>query len=200
MFEYSRFENIEGQHLVLSELKSEEITEIAESLFSPSTWVFTHRGINTIDKCLAYLQSFIEKAKRKESLALTARIKKTNEIVAISCFHSAPANFSKVTIGFTWVADKWMRTFVNTEMKYLMIKYAFDVMGVKRVDFLVDPVNEKSNLAVLRIGAMFEGTLRKWQVLGGGDDLGHRNIYSIIDDDWPVVEKHISSLISKYRH
>ena len=58
-------------------------------------------------------------------------------------------------------------------------KYAFEEMHVKRVAFSVDPTNENSNKAMKRLGAKYEGTLRKWRPLDESDT-GDRNIYSIV--------------------
>jgi RimJ/RimL family protein N-acetyltransferase len=145
------------------------------------------RGINTKEKLHSYLSNFIDRDAKGEGLTLVARLNSTNEAVGISRFHNAGPNFLRVEIGFTWIADRWTRTFVNTEKKKAMLGYAFEKMAVKRVEFSVDPQNEKSNKAMIRIGAKFEGTLRKWRFLNETDQ-GHRNIYSIIDDEWPRIK------------
>jgi RimJ/RimL family protein N-acetyltransferase len=172
--------------LELLRLSEGNFPELATSLLSPTTWVCATRGVDTADRLREYLGGFVAADCRDESLTLVARVASTGEAAAVSRFHSASAGFAKVEIGFTWVADPWMRTFVNTEMKYLMIRHAFEAMGVKRVEFSVDPRNAKSNAAMTRLGAKLEGTLRKWRFLSPADP-GDRNIYSIIDDEWPAA-------------
>jgi N-acetyltransferase len=185
---YEPITELRGPRIHLKPLCEKDILELAHSLFSPTTWAVTVRGNDTPEKVRVYLDAFVAKDARGEGQSLVARLNASGEIVAFSTFHNATPNFSRVEIGFTWVADKWMRTFVNTEKKFLMISHAFEKMKVKRVEFSVDPRNEKSNRAMKRIGAQFEGTLRKWRFISG-DDPGHRNIYSIIDDEWPQVRE-----------
>jgi N-acetyltransferase len=74
----------------------------------------------------------------------------------------------------------------------LMLDYAFEKMKVNRVEFSVHPTNEKSNSSMRRLGAKLEGTLRKWRFLPGliPDD-GNRNLYSIIDDEWPGIREQL---------
>ncbi len=104
----------------------------------------------------------------------------------MSSYLSPTVNFTGIEIGFTWIAKNFQRTFVNSEMKFLMLQYAFETMNVKRVQFSTDPVNEKSNQAILRLRAKFEGTLRKWR-FNSSEDQGDRNIYSILDHEWNKV-------------
>lgn len=103
----------------------------------------------------------------------------------MSTFQHPSDYFRKVEIGFTWVADRWKRSYVNIELKYLMLKHAFEEMKTNRVEFSVHSANDPSNAAMRRLGATFEGTLRKWRFLPGPiPDNGDRNMYSIIDDEW----------------
>jgi RimJ/RimL family protein N-acetyltransferase len=187
MYSYPASLELTGPRLVVSPIRSGEVPEIARSLYSPTTWVVAVRGHDTPEKLSRYLGGFIEQDQKGLSLSVVARLAAGGEVVAISRFHSAPADFLRVEIGFTWIAEKWQRTFVNSELKRLMMEYAFGKIGVKRVEFSVDPINEKSNAAMLRLGAKFEGTLRKWRYLNERD-LGNRNIYSILDEEWPGVK------------
>ncbi len=160
----------------------------------PNTWFSRTRGINTVDNFVAYFSPLCEEQARGQRLIVIAEHRETGEPLAMSTYQYPSKDFGRVEIGLTWIADKWHRTFVNTEMKHLMLTHAFDVMKTKRVEFSVHPTNEKSNASMKRIGAAFEGTLRKWRALGGTDD-GNRNIYSIIDDEWPSVKSHIEHLL-----
>jgi len=56
-----------------------------------------------------------------------------------------------------------------------------------RVYFRTDVRNERSNRAIRRIGAKFEGTLRKDMILHDGR-LRDTNVYSILDDEWEEVK------------
>ena len=92
-----------------------------------------------------------------------------------------------VEIGGTWLAASAQRTPVNTEAKYLMLRHAFEEWRVHRVELLTDERNERSRRAIERIGATFEGVLRKYQ-LTRGDRIRDTAMYSITDDEWPRVK------------
>ncbi|RJP30766.1 MAG: N-acetyltransferase [Phycisphaerales bacterium] len=98
-------------------------------------------------------------------------------------------------IGWTWLAPAYQRTHVNTHCKWLLLSHAFDVLGAARVQFKTDARNETSRRALLRIGATYEGTLRKHRLLpdGGVRDSAY---YSIIDTEWSGgVREHVRCLV-----
>ncbi len=104
-----------------------------------------------------------------------------------------------VEIGGTWLAASAQRTGINTEAKYLLLAYAFDVLGVGRVDLKTDARNDRSRNAILRIGATFEGVLRHWQpslVPGEEGLLRDSALYSIVDREWPEVRGHLETLMA----
>ena len=191
-YSFLDFKPIEGRRLSLTPLAEIDLNSLGKTLVSETTWFTKTRGLTTPEKFADYFRPMIAKRANGEAMTLVIRLRKTNEIIAMSTYQYPSPGFLKVEIGFSWIADKWHRTFVNTEMKYLMLKHAFEVMGAKRVEFSVHPKNPKSNAAMIRIGATLEGTLRKWRFLPGanglGDD-GNRNMYSIIEDEWPEISK-----------
>jgi RimJ/RimL family protein N-acetyltransferase len=87
-------------------------------------------------------------------------------------------------IGWTWYAREYWRTAVNTECKYLLLRYAFETLGCIRVQLRVDRRNLRSQRAVERIGGIKEGVLRKAQILYDGHE---RSVvlYSLLDEEWP---------------
>jgi RimJ/RimL family protein N-acetyltransferase len=64
-------------------------------------------------------------------------------------------------IGYSWLAREATRTAANTEAKLLMLSHAFETLGVYRVCFHADMWNERSRAALARLGATFEGELRR---------------------------------------
>ena len=91
-------------------------------------------------------------------------------------------------MGYTFYSPLAQRTSINTESKYLLLKYAFEVLGVRRVQIKTDLRNEKAQHAIERLGAVKEGILRNERTLYDGYT---RNavLYSIIDEEWNSVKK-----------
>ncbi|MGZ3650037.1 MAG: GNAT family N-acetyltransferase [Bdellovibrionota bacterium] len=84
---------------------------------------------------------------------------KTGEAVGSSRYHSFKPELSEVEIGYTFLARRcWGHTY-NREMKRLMLEHAFRF--VDSVVFVIGEDNGRSRAAVEKIGAKFEGALKR---------------------------------------
>lgn len=99
-------------------------------------------------------------------------------------------------IGGTWYGLAYQRTAVNTECKYLLLKYAFETLGCIRVQLKTDSRNIRSQRAIERIGAKKEGVLRNHMLLPNGL-IRHSVYYSIIDIEWPMVKKKLEEMLTR---
>lgn len=97
-----------------------------------------------------------------------------------------------VSIGLDPDFWPWQRTFVNTETKYLMLRYAFDEMQCVRVELKTDRLNERSRNAILRIGAVEEGILRSHFITASGR-LRDTVYFSILASEWPDVRRRLEA-------
>lgn len=88
-------------------------------------------------------------------------------------------------IGWTaWSPSVW-GTAVNPEAKLLMLGEAFD-HGFGRVKLQADALNSRSRAAILKLGATFEGIVRRDQLRADGS-WRDTAVYSILADEWPAV-------------
>jgi len=101
-------------------------------------------------------------------------------------------------IGYTWLSRDAIRTGANTEMKRLMLRYAFEVWQVRSVCLHTDARNQRSRDAMQRIGARFEGILRSHRL---GADGGPRDSarFSVTAADWPAVRSRLDELTRRYQ-
>jgi len=105
-----------------------------------------------------------------------------------------------VNIGWTWLAASAQRTGINVEAKLLLLTHAFEELGLVRVDVTTDARNERSRAAIERLGARFEGVLRKWSVShapGEEGKLRDTAMFSITDEEWPAVKSGLAARIAR---
>lgn len=88
----------------------------------------------------------------------------------------------------TWIFSPFQGGYANTESKYLLLRRAFENLGAIRVQFRADARNVRSCKAIEKLGATFEGILRKDQIYPSGI-IRNTAVYSIIDDEWPQVKQ-----------
>jgi RimJ/RimL family protein N-acetyltransferase len=88
-------------------------------------------------------------------------------------------------IGWTaWDPRAW-GTAVNPEAKLLMLGEAFD-HGFGRVRLQADALNDRSRAAILKLGAKFEGIVRRDSLRADGT-WRDTAMYSVLVDEWPAV-------------
>ena len=106
-----------------------------------------------------------------------------------------PAHRS-LEIGGTWYGLEFQHTIVNTESKYLLLRYAFETLGTIRIQFKADVRNERSWRAIKRIGGKREGILRNHYILPDGV-IRDSVIYSVIESEWPGVKEELEEMLQR---
>jgi RimJ/RimL family protein N-acetyltransferase len=97
----------------------------------------------------------------------------------------------EVEIGGTWLSADAQRTPINTEAKLLLCTHAFEVWDVWRVAWATDVRNERSRVAIDRLGARFEGVLRHHRPSHVESESGRPRdtaLYAMTDDEWPAAK------------
>jgi len=105
-----------------------------------------------------------------------------------------------VEIGWTWLAASAQRTGINAEAKLLLIGYAFETLGVVRVDLKTDARNQRSRQAIERLGARFEGVLRNWSPSWSPGEEGRLRdsaIFSVTAAEWPSVKSSLANRVAQ---
>ncbi len=108
-----------------------------------------------------------------------------------------------IEIGWTWLAASAQRTGINVEAKLLLLEYAFETLGVARVDLKTDARNERSRRAIARLGAQFEGVLRGWsQSHAPGEEgrLRDSAMFSVIASGWPTTKATLCRRLAQPSH
>ena len=104
----------------------------------------------------------------------------------------------RVEIGSTWYASRVQRTPLNTEAKRLLLAHAFEALQCIAVEFRTHRFNSQSRRAIERLGAQFDGMLRKHQRASNGT-LRDTAVYSITADEWPTVRGHLDFQLERPR-
>lgn len=99
-------------------------------------------------------------------------------------------------LGWTAYDPRVWGTAVNPETKLLLLGLAFD-HGFGRVKIQADAMNERSRAAILRLGATFEGVLRRAQPRADGS-WRDTAVYSVLADEWPAVRAGLEARLERW--
>jgi N-acetyltransferase len=148
-------------------------------------------GPDTIDD---YIATALAGRDAGTVMPFSIAVKEGLRIVGSTRYWKIDRKNRSLEIGHTWLAASHQRSFVNTEAKYLLLRYAFEVFQMIRVQFTTDELNERSRAALLRIGASLEGVIRNERIMPDGRK---RNsiLFSIIESEWPSVRENLERKI-----
>ena len=90
-----------------------------------------------------------------------------------------------IEIGHIWLSPGLQRTPAATEALVLLMRYAMDDLGYRRLEWKCNAANDASRRAALRLGFRFEGVFFNHQVFKGRNR--DTAWFSILDEEWPAV-------------
>ncbi|HTC69198.1 MAG TPA: GNAT family protein [Acidothermaceae bacterium] len=107
-------------------------------------------------------------------------------VVGMSSYLDVSASDARLEIGFTAYTPAVWAGVVNPETKLLLLSYAFDTLGAGRVQLKTDVRNVRSQQAIARLGAQFEGVFRRYQ-RRSDDTMRDTVFFSILAEEWPAA-------------
>ena len=187
---------LEGRVVRLEPLTLDHVDALSAVGLDPSLWALTTIRVNDVDDMRRYVQTALDEQRAGTALPFATIARATGTVVGTTRFGSAVHEHARVEIGWTWIAPPWQRTAVNTEAKYLMLRHAFEVLRIRRVELKTSALNARSRAAILRIGATEEGTLRKHMI--NADGSARDSVYfSVTDDEWPRVRTRLEVMLAR---
>ena len=116
--------------------------------------------------------------------------KKSGTILGSTRYLDIDYDNYRMEIGHTWIAKSFRRTAVNTEMKFLMLQYAFEKLKCIAIEIRTDVLNTISRKAIERLGAEEDGILRNHKIMRNGR-IRDTVCYSIIQSEWPLLKERL---------
>ncbi|WP_412061494.1 GNAT family N-acetyltransferase [Rubrivirga sp. IMCC45206] len=187
---------LEGAHVRLEPLTRDHLDALAEVALDPDLWAWTASTVRSRADLEAYVDTALAMQADGTALPFATIDVASGRVVGSTRFGNYVAAHRRVEIGWTFVAAPWQRTAVNTEAKLLMLRHAFDTLGLTRVEWKTDALNTRSRAAILRLGAVEEGTLRHHMVVAGGR-LRDTVYFSVTAAEWPAVEARLAERLAR---
>ncbi|HEX6964412.1 MAG TPA: GNAT family protein [Gemmatimonadaceae bacterium] len=187
---------LEGRHVRLEPLALAHHADLCAVGLDDELWRFTVSRIRSADEMHAYIESALHAQTTGTALPFATIDRASGRAVGSTRFGNISVVDRRVEIGWTWLGRAYQRTALNTEAKYLMLRHAFEVLGCIRVELKTDVLNVRSRAAILRLGAIEEGILRRHTVTASGR-VRDTVYYSILDDEWPSVKTRLEARLAR---
>ncbi len=181
---------LEGEKVRLVPLEPEHFDELFAAAADEKLWEFTPlNGAKRETFDAAYEAALVERTNGGQ-YPFVIIYQPTNEIIGSTRLMEISPADEKLEIGWTWIVRKHWAAEVNFECKLLLLRHCFEVLKARRVQLKTDETNMRSRTAIEKIGAKFEGILRRDKIRENGTS---RNTayFSILDDEWQTAKEKI---------
>ena len=190
-FDFAEEIILENERVLLRPLQLSDSSLLAHYVNEePDLWQYSLAAITNTKDLEKYIQAAIEARGNKSAYAFIVFDKLLDAYVGCTRFYDMQLAFQTTQLGYTWYSKKCWGTKLNENCKYLLLEFAFDQMGLERVEFRADNNNKRSIAAMQKIGCVIEGVLRNHLPMPTGkrrDSI----VLSILKEDWNASLKQV---------
>ena len=186
-----------GERVVLRELCASD----AASLFALLTTEEVARFISPPPSSVESFELFIAWTHRQRTAGTYAcyavTVAEYDTAIGIFQIRQLEGRFDTAEWGFALGSSFW-GTGVFHEAAELVLEFAFDVLSVRRLEARAAMKNGRGKGALLKLGAVQEGLLRK-SFLKDGEYLD-QGLYAILHDEWQASHKRVGPAVIALVH
>ncbi len=178
---------LENKRVKLTLLDLSNYSELETIAQEKDLIFYSPSDISTPEKLKTYMQAAVHGYTHKTTIPFIIFDKEKQAYAGSTRFGLINWKNKVLHIGWTWIGPDFQGTGLNANMKFLMLHYAFETLDFEKVEFRIDERNNKSRSAVEKLGATFEGILRKDTLM---NDAFRRSTccYGILKDEWPNIK------------
>ncbi len=191
---------LRGATIELRPTRIEDAEQLFVALDDPRVWTHVRGRPSSADGWRTMLEAAPAIGRLPWTLRLLQAVGDLSPgtVVGSSSFlEIAPAD-ARLEIGWTVYAPAVWGTTVNPEAKLLLLGFAFDTLHMGRVQLKTDIRNVRSQQAIARLGARYEGVLRRYQRRADGT-VRDTVLFSITAEDWPAVRDRLEARLADAR-
>ena len=156
-----------------------------------------YTSVPSPDALAAEIDRRLGLAEKGEMVPFTA-FDTDGRVLGLTSYYDLVADVPRLHIGYTWNRPSAHGTGTNAESKLLLLRHAFETLGVFRVGLTTQWVNFQSRAAIERLGAKQDGVMRAMSRYRNGA-LRDSVEYSIIEPEWPAVKANLEQRLAKRR-
>ncbi len=174
---------LENDRVLMRPLEPKDINLLLPfSINEPTLWTYSLLSASGEKNMRRYLNVAFQKKETGDSFPFIIFDKATGQCAGTTRFYDIQPQHNTLQLGYTWYGKNYQGTGLNKNCKLLMLTFAFETLGVERVEFRADAANERSIAAMKSIGCTVEGILRS----NCAAPEGRRDsiVLSILKEEW----------------
>ena len=187
---------LENEAVLLRPLREDDLQYLVHfATQEPEIWKYSLVAAAGPENMKTYINTAVTNRDAGSEYAFIVFDKITQQYAGSTRFYDIQPQYKSMQLGYTWYGKQFQGTKLNKNCKLLLLEFAFETLGMRRVEFRADNDNERSKAAMKSIGCIEEGVLRNHLLTHTG---ANRNsiILSILKEEWEggVKEKLIKKI------
>ena len=178
-----------GEHVVLEPLEVQHADALAEAAADGELWRLWYTFVPAPEAVVGYIDTALAE-RAQGGLAFAVRDRASDTVIGSTRYCHVDETNRRAEIGYTWYAQRFQRTAINSECKRLMLAHAFETLDAIAIEFRTHWHNRASRAAIARLGAKQDGVLRNHQISDDGI-LRDTVVFSILAHEWPAVRQNL---------
>jgi RimJ/RimL family protein N-acetyltransferase len=188
---------LERQGVRLEPLTTDHTDGLAAAARDGKLWELWFTSVPGPDETASYVEAALAGQRAGHMLPWAVREERSGAIVGTTRYHDMMPAIDRVEIGYTWYAESWQRSRINTVCKLVLLEHAFDTLGCEVVGFRTDNFNFRSQRAIEALGAKRDGVIRHHHPRRDGS-VRDSVIYSVLKLEWPPVRRHLELRLARH--
>jgi len=185
IFSFSDNIILEDDLVLLRPLQESDVDNLLEiSINEPETWKYSLVGADGKENLIKYIQLAIKARENQKEFPFIVFDKKTQKYAGSTRFYDMNLEFKTLQLGYTWYGSAFRGTGLNKHCKFLLLQFAFETLGMERVEFRADNDNKRSIAAMKSIGCKVEGVLRSHMPTIDKEIRRDSIVLSILKNEW----------------
>lgn len=175
---------LEDDCVKLRPLQLEDISTLLHfALTEPDLWRYSLVSAAGAKGMEQYIHKAVMGRREEKEYPFIVYDKRRRQYAGCTRFYDMQLSNKTLQLGYTWYGKSFQGTGLNRHCKFLLLQFAFEEMGMERVEFRADANNARSIAAMKAIGCTPEGILRSHMPLAAG---GRRDsiVLSILRKEW----------------
>jgi N-acetyltransferase len=188
---------LEGHGVRLEPLNTAHVEGLVAAATDGRLWELWFTAIPEPGGMPGYVAAALEGQRDGHMLPWAVRELTTGAIIGSTRYHDIVPTIDRVEIGYTWYAERWQRSRVNTACKALLFTHAFETLGCEVVGLRTDNFNFRSRCAIEALGAKKDGVIRHHAARRDGT-VRDSVMYSVLATEWPDVKRHLALRLARH--
>ena len=175
---------LEDEFVLLRPLRESDYENLLPfAMNEPDLWKFSLLQAGGTSLLRNYIQIALTARESGNEYPFIVFDKRKNAYAGSTRFYDIQLLHKTLQLGYTWYGAAFQGTGLNKHCKFLLLEFAFEELGMERVEFRADNNNQRSIAAMKSIGCIEEGVLRSNNLKHDGSRRDSI-VLSILKQEW----------------